>query len=425
MICATNGFWRPFPGVLILCTIVWLVSACEQKQQRPDQPPPKVTISRPIRRNIINYLEYTGNTQAVNSVQLDARVEGYLEKVFFEDGDFVEKGQLLFRIQQNTYTARLKQAEGNVMAQRALLNHAQIEFARYSELFKQKAAAQTDVENWHYQVNSAQAALAIAEAQLDQARLELDYTSVTAPFRGRIGRRLVDPGALVGPSTGSAATAGTGVSANTQAAGVGAQTGGGTVLARLTQLDPIYVYFNVNETDVSSLLGKSGLNPDPANGSRYPVYMGLAGEEGYPHKGHLDYIDTRVSATTGTLLMRGEFPNPDAGMLPGQYARVRVPAGRERPAILVPKAAVGFDQLGPYVMVVNGQNTVERRNVKTGASRENLYVIENGLTGNEQVIVKGVIRAAPGRRVTPVPEAAEQPPSDGTPAENSGKGQSK
>jgi multidrug efflux pump subunit AcrA (membrane-fusion protein) len=420
MIRAAIRLYRHIPGATLFCAVLLLVSACEQKQAPSSPPPPKVTVSQPIRQDITDHLDFTGNTQAVNSVQLVARVEGYLEKIFFQDGDFVKKGQVLFRIQQNTYIARLQQAEGNVLTQKALLEHAKIEFVRYSNLLKQKAAAQTDVENWRYQVDSAQAALMVAEAQRDLAKLELGYTTVNAPFSGRIDRRLVDPGNLVGAGLNAATSS---ISNNTSVAGVtGASSSSGSILAQMTQLDPIYVYFNVSEADISALVGNVGLTSGQGSGGRNPVFVGLVNEEGHPHEGYLDFTATSVSSTTGTLLMRGVFPNSEGKMLPGQYARVRVPVGKERSAILVPKAAVGFDQLGSYMMVVDDNNMVERRNVKTGAPREDMYVIENGLTGDERVIVNGLVRAAPGRQVTPVQETPQQQPADAGPAENPDEG---
>ncbi len=369
----------------LLCAFVLLPAACERKPAYAP-PAPKVTVSLPVRQNVTDYLELTGNTQAVNTVQLRARVEGYLDKVLFKDGEMVKKDQVLCVIQQDTYVARLQQAEGNVLAQKALLGHASTELERYTGLYRQKAAAQTDVENWRYQHDSAQAALLTAEAQRDLAKLDLGYTTVTAPFTGRIDRRLVDPGNLVG-------------------------SGSSTVLAQLTQIDPLYVYFNVSETDISPLLRKAGQVSGQGDAPKSPIYIGLANEEGYPHEGYLDFAATTVSTTTGTLLMRGVFANPDGKMLPGQFARVRVPVGKEKSAILVPRVAVGFDQLGSYVLVVNENNVVERRNVKVGFSKDGLNVIEDGLAGNERVIVKGLLRAFPGRQVTPETAGSSQKPS--------------
>lgn len=377
-----------------VCAVFLLLAACEKKPSFTP-PPPKVTVAQPVRQNVTIALEYSGNTQAVNTAQLRARVEGMLDKVLFKDGEPVKKDQLLFVIQQNTYMARLQQAEGNVATQKALLYHAQTELERYTNLLAQKAAAQTDVTNWRYQRDSAQAALMSAEAQRDLARLDLGYTSVAAPFAGRIDRRLVDPGNLVGSGTS-------------------------TVLAEIVQTDPLYVYFNIAEADMASLTGGTGFTLPRERSPGYPIQMGLTNEEGYPHEGSLDFTATSVSSTTGTLLVRGVFPNPDARMLPGQFARVRVPVGEERSAVLTPKVAVGFDQLGPYVLIVNEKNVVERRSVKVGAPWYDMQVIGEGLAGDEWVIVNGMLKAIPGRQVAPEKQAPEHGPAGTGPSKNGG-----
>jgi RND family efflux transporter MFP subunit len=379
----------------VLVAMVVSTAGCDQKENKFVPPPPKVTVSKPVRQEVTDYLEFTGKTQAVNTVQLVARVQGYLEKVLFRDGEIAKKGALLFQIQQDTYRAMLKEAEGNVLTQKARVDHARIEFARNNDLYRQKAGAQTDVENWRFQLDSAQAGLMTAEAQRALAELNLGYTSITAPFDGRIDRKLVDPGNLVGPGNTGSIPSGSGASA-------------GTILAQMTQIDPLYVYFNVSETDISALPSVSELQWRQGKDARYPIYMGLANEEGYPHEGYLDFASVSVSSTTGTLLMRGVVPNAEGKMLPGQYARVRVRVGKATSAILIPKVAIGFDQGGDYVLVVNERNMVERRNVKTGASHGGLYVIGSGLNGDEWVIVKGLLRASPGRQVTSERETIER-----------------
>jgi RND family efflux transporter MFP subunit len=389
-----QGLFRCAPTMAVLIAMVVSTAGCDQKENKFVPPPPKVTVTKPIRQEVTDYLEFTGKTQAVNTVQLVARVEGYLENVLFRDGEMVKKGALLFQIQQDTYRAMLKEAEGNVLTQKARIDHARIEFARNNDLYRQKAGAQTEVENWRFQLDSAQAGLIAAEAQRALAELNLGYTSITAPFDGRIDRRLVDPGNLVGPGNNGSTPSGSGAAA-------------GTILAQMTQIDPLYVYFNVSETDISALPGGSELTWRRGNDGSYPISMGLANEDGYPHTGQLDFASVSVSSTTGTLLMRGVVPNADGKMLPGQYARVRVPVGKSTSAILVPKVAIGFDQGGDYVLVVNEGNLVERRNVKTGASHGDLYVIEKGLKGDERVIVKGLLRAIPGRKVTPEQQPGE------------------
>jgi len=363
----------------IFLIFFFLLTACGERNTYVPPPPPKVTVSQPVRRGVTDYLEFTGNTQAINTVQLRARVEGYLEKVFFQDGDVVKKGQLLFLIQQNTYEAKLEQAKAEILANKARLEHAETEFARFTRLVKQKAAAQTDVDRWLYERDASRAAVLAAEAQRDLAQLNLSYTKVTAPFNGRIGRRLKDPGNLVG-------------------------AGEKTLLAEINQIDPIYVYFNINEQDLLRVIGEEENTDQEPHKAKHPVFFGLADEQGYPHKGTLDFAAISLSPTTGTLLLRGVFPNPDYKILPGLFARVRAPLADPRQSLLVPQVAIGYDQLGPYVMVVDDKNVVERRPVKLGAQEDDYQVVTDGLQGGEWVIVNGLLRAIPGKQVNPQKE---------------------
>lgn len=366
-------------GIIVI--IIFFIGACGERNTYVPPPPPQVTIAPPVQEQVTDYLEFTGNTQAFNTVQLRARVEGYLEKVFFQDGDHVKKGQLLFLIQQNTYQAKLKEAKAEILAQKARLYHAQTELERFTRLFRQKAAAETDVDRWRFERNAARAALLAAEAKHDLAKLDLSYTRVTAPFDGRIDRRLIDPGNLVG-------------------------AGEETVLAEINQIDPIYVYFTIDERDLLRLMGEARHLDASHDPKKWPVYFGLANEKGYPHQGHLDFAAISVDPTTGTLLLRGIFPNLDGKIMPGLFARVRVPVAAKRAAVLVPQVAIGYDQQGSYVLLVDDKNVVERRGVTVGAAVDNLRVIEEGLKGDERVIVSGLLRAIPGRPVTPVTEKA-------------------
>ena len=365
--------------------MVLTMAACGDRGAYVPPPPAKVTVAQPVQLQVTDYLELTGNTQAINTVQLQARVEGYLEKVLFHDGEQVKKGQLLFLIQQNTYEAKLRQAEADVLTQKARLFHAQTEYTRYSNLLKEKAASQTDVDQWLYERDSARAALMAAQAQLELSKLDLSYTRVTAPFDGRIDRRLRDPGNLVGSG------------------------GEKTVLADLNQIDPIYVYFTLNEKDLLRLLGEIRAVSNPASKGKFPVNLGLANEKGYSHRGYLDFSAISVTPTTGTILLRGVFPNPDGAILPGLFARVRISVGQPRASLLVPQAAVAFDQLGNYVLVVNDKNVVERRAVSPGQQMDNWRVIDEGLKGSDWVVVEGMLRAIPGREVSPQKTEAKAP----------------
>jgi RND family efflux transporter MFP subunit len=376
-------------GWITVSALLAILAGCGEKPKPPPPPPPKVTVAQPLQRTVTDDLELTGNTQAIYTVQLVARVAGYLEQVLFQDGQIVKKGQPLFVIQRNTYEDSLRQADAAVSQYQAQLAYANAQFTRYSNLLQHNAAAQSDVDNWRSQRDIAQANLRSAEAQRSLAKLNLDYTLVSAPFDGRMDRRQVDPGNLVG-------------------------SGGNTVLASINQVDPVYVYFNISDLDLARLLKNAGGIPGPSDTRKWPVQVGLPGEDGYPRQGHLDFAAISVTSTTGTLLMRGVLPNRDGRILPGLYARVRVPVERKT-AFLVPEVAIGHDQQGDYVFVVNEKNVVERRSVKTGPAVESLRAIDDGLTGKEWVIVKGLLKAGPGRQVTPERDGDARPPEPGSP----------
>ncbi len=367
---------KPAGWVLIIGML--FIPACGERNVYAPPPPPRVTVSQPVVQSVTDHLEFTGNTQAINTVELRARVQGYLEKVYFEDGDTVKKEQRLFLIQQDTYQAQLKQAEAQILQQKANLEHATLETDRYTKLVQKQAASQTDLDNWRFQRDALQAAVMAAEANRDLAKLNLDYTIVTAPFDGRIGRRLVDPGNLVG-------------------------AGEFTSLAQVNQINPLYVYFTISERDLLRVVGETGISAAEAERIKIPLSLGLADESGYPHQGHMDFAAISLSPTTGTLSLRGIFPNPDGKILPGLFARVRAPiVGSEKPSLVIPEEAIGYDQLGPYALVVGNDKIVERRPVKLGARMEGRRVVREGLSGEDWVIVNGQTRAIPGRAVTPV-----------------------
>ena len=354
------------------------VCACGQGNVYAPPPPPQVTVAQPARQPVVDYLTFTGNTQAIKTVQLKARVQGFLEKILFKDGDSVKKGQLLFLIQQNTYQDQLDQAKAQVLQQKANYDHAVIETARFTKLVNKRAAAQLDLDNWKFQRDAFRAGMLAAQAAQHLAKLNLDYTQVTAPFNGRIGRHLVDEGNLVG-------------------------AGEFTLLASVNQIDPLYVYFPMNERDLLRVTGLTGLSPAQAQNLKIPLALALADETGYPHQGYFDFAAISLTPTTGTLQLRGIFPNPDGKILPGSFARVRVPVvGTNKTALVVPEVALGYDQLGPYVLLVDAQNRVQHQQVKLGLREGSGRVIQAGLTGDEWVVIQGQMRAFPGKKVTPV-----------------------
>jgi RND family efflux transporter MFP subunit len=340
------------------------------------EPIPEVTASHPSVQNVTDYLTFTGNTAASDSVKLVARVEGYLDQQHFVDGARVRKGDPLFTIQQQPYAEQLQQARAQLAAQRASLWHAQTEFKRYSHLLQQEAATQTEVDHWRYEKETAEAGVKGAEAQVAIAELNLSYTVVRAPFDGRLGRHLVDPGNVVGAG------------------------GELTALAWIDRLDTLYVYFTINELDLLRAEGARRRRA-PLSVQPRPISYGLINEEGFPHSGLLDFGSLTVDSTTGALQLRATIPNRELNLLPGLFVRVRVPTAENRGALVVPGDAVSFDQQGAYVLIVNNENRVERRGVRTGAQSGEGLVIEEGLKPDDWVVVEGQLVAIPGREVRP------------------------
>jgi RND family efflux transporter MFP subunit len=347
--------------------------------QLAQQPSPPVPVVRPRTQSVTDFVEITGNAAAVNAVKLVARVEGYLENIHYEDGQFVNKGDLLFTIQQDQYKDQLQQAQAQVLQQQAALAYAKTEVGRYTKLVKQDAATQTEVDHWNFERASAEAQMLNAQAQVALAKLNLGYTEVRAPLDGIMGKHLIDPGNLVG--------------------------GGGqqAALAEITQLDPIYVVASLSEQDVLKIranLGQRRLTL--ADLHKVPVDVGLSDETGFPHQGTIQYVAPALDPATGTLLVRGIVPNPDRVLLPGFFVRMRLPMAKvDRNALLVPDRALQQDQGGRYLLVLNKDDVVEQRYVQLGQLIGALRVITSGLKLDDRVVVGDLWRANPGTKVTP------------------------
>ena len=363
-----------------------LLAGCESNVY-VEPPAPRVTTAQPLMQDVTDYLDFTGTLHASEQAEVVARVSGVLQSMHFEPGTPVDEGDLLFVIEPDEYQADLRAAQAELAAGQSNYERANIEYNRAQALFRKQAGAEADVVKWRVEREIASAEILRAEAKIARAELNLGYTQVTAPIAGRVGRDQVDVGNLVGE-------------------------GGATVLTEVTHYDPIYAYFNLNERDLLRVMAlirekasSRGLNPDDLDSDdiEVPLYLGLANDEGYPHQGRYDYADSAVDPETGTLQLRGTFENASKppSLLPGLFARIRMPIGQRADMPLVSERAIGNDQRGAYVMVVNADNLVERRSVETGQRIDGLIVVEDGLQEGDRVVVKGVQRARPGRKVDP------------------------
>jgi len=350
-------------------------------------PPPKVEVAQPAQRSITRYLEATGNTAPIKNVDLVARVQGFLQSINYQDGTFVKAGTTLFTIEPDTYKLKLEQAQSAESGMQASMKQAEADFKRQSDLVQKQAVSQATLDTSTAARENAQANLQQAQVNTKIAAVNYGYTNVTAPFDGIVSAHLVSIGELVG------------VSSPTQ-------------LATIVAFDPIYVNFNVNEQDVLRIREEAkrrGMTADDLKS--LPVEIGLQTESGFPHKGNLDYASPTLNQSTGTLAVRGVLPNSDRVLLPGYFVRVRVPFEQQQNALLVPDVALGSDQSGRYVLVVNGENVIEQRKVQIGPVEGELRVNDSGLKPDDRVVTAGLLRAIPGQKVDPQLRKIEAPPA--------------
>ena len=347
-------------GAVLAC--LFLVG-CKPAAQAPVAAPAKVTVAKPVQQSVRSYELFDGNVSALLSVDLVARVPGYLTKIEFADGAYVKKDQLLFVIEQDQYIQQ-------VNLTKAVFAEAKIEIDRQKALLKDNATSQAAVDK-------ANSAYLQAEANFKLAQLNLGYTEVRAPFDGLMGRHLIDIGNYLGSSPQ------------------------GVKLATIQKINPIYVYFSINERDLlkfTNSVGSAEQRKSMVN--KLPVFVALQGEQGYPHSGVLDFAANLLNTSTGSLQLRAELPNAQAKLLPGLYAKVKVDYGDPRDAILIPNATIQTDQQGDYVFVVDDTNKAQRRNVKRGQRFSHLIEITSGIAANDTIIVNGFINVKPGQVVS-------------------------
>ena len=369
--------------LLIGVGLLTAFSGCSEKP--PAQPPgPEVTVARPQQESVRRYHDLTGNTESVEMVDVRARVEGFLQEIHFEDGADVKEGDVLFTIERDVFIADVEQAKAVVESTIAESRRAQADLDRVNLAVKTGAVSEQEVDLKRADRDIAVASFAKAKALLTQAELQLSYTTVTSPVTGRVSRRYVDKGNLVG-------------------------SGEKTLLTRVVRFDPIYVYSNISETLLSQILKKAGKTDQERREVNAKFHVGLADEDGYPHEGVINFIDNRLDETTGTAQIRGTVPNKKRLLYPGMFVRIRIPSIEETPSLLVYEKAIGTDLGGKFVLVVDGEdNVVERRYVKLGQLYDDRRVIEKGLEATDRYIHKGIQRARPGLPVTPKEESETQ-----------------
>lgn len=379
-------------SAVVILLILSLFSACSKQPPKRAVSAPDVTVAHPVKKEIVKYLEYSGNTAALETVDIRARVAGFLQKICFVPGARVKSGDLLFVIDPRQYEATVKEAKGKLDAQKASSKLAQTEVAIAQQLESQEAISALKLEKKVAERDVAAADVELADANLDKAKLDLEWTQVTSPIDGRVSRNKVDIGNLVGATEK-------------------------TLLTTVVNDESVYAYFNVSELDLLPILRKIANHRKEASskpGTKVPVFLGLADEQGYPHEGTFDFAETTVDQSTGTIQVRGIFPNPDGVLMAGMFVRVRVPVEKQE-ALLVPSAAVQFDQGGQYVLVVDDENVVQQKRIKTSRQEGEMTVVEKGLTDKDRVITLGVLRARPGSKVNPTssPVDAGKTGSDG------------
>ena len=350
-------------------------------------PPPEVTVAKPLVRRLTEWDEFTGRFEPVQQVDIRARVAGYVQEIGFEDGAQVEAGQMLFVIDPRPYQAAVDRAQAQIDTQRAQLDLARLDQERASRLVSTSAVAKATLDERNAQLAEASANLAASEAALRQAELDLGFTRVTAPFAGRVSDRRVDVGNLVSDAT---------------------------LLTTIVQLDPIYLSFDMSESDFLAYQRASARGELPSTrDNRTIVHAHLVDEDGWPHEGTMSFVDNVVDQGSGTIRGRATFANPDGLITPGQFGRIRIPGSPEYDAFLIPDSAIVTDQSRKVVLTVGADDVVTPKIIRPGPSQPGgLRIVRRGLTPEDRIVINGLIRARPGNKVTPkegkiVPEATE------------------
>jgi membrane fusion protein, multidrug efflux system len=382
--------------IAVLCALATLVASCgESQKQGGGPPPPAVTVAKPVKRTVTDFDEYVGRFAAVNSVEVRARVSGYLEGVPFTDGQIVKQGDLLFSIDKRPFQNTLDQARANLVQAKSNQAYTESDFTRGQQLVRDKTITDQTFEQRSQAYRNAQAAVSNAEAAVRQAELDIEFTELRSPVNGRIGDRRVSPGNLV----------------------TGGTSGNTTLLATIVSTDPIYFEFTFDEASFLRYerMSKTG-NEVASRGAGVQVALKLIDERDFDHQGHMDFVDNVIDRSTGTMRGRAVFANPNNVFTPGMFARVRAPASPPYDALLIPDLAIGIEQTRKYLLVVDASDTVRQKYVTpVQVTSDGLRVIKEGLDADDRVVVSGLMQARAGLKVRPqeqgvAPAAAGGPP---------------
>ena len=374
------------PSALFLCMPLLVIAGCGGKGP-PSMGPPTVTVATPLVRQITDWDEYTGRLAAVESVEIRARVSGYLQSVHFEDGALVKQGDLLFLIDPRPYQAALDEARADLTQSKVRLELAINDMDRAKRLFASRAISEEELDARTKERREAEAALEAAQAAVKASALDLEFARIKAPISGRIGRRLVTVGNLVS-SAGDKPT----------------------LLTTIVSVDPVHVYFTADERSFLryTRLAERGIRPSSRNVPN-PVRLQLADEQGFPHLGHMDFVDNQVDTTTGTMQGRAIFDNPKGDLTPGLFGRVQLLGEGPYEALILPDQAIGTDQAQRLVYVLGKDNIVTPTPVILGRALGELRVIRSGLRATDRVVINGIQRVRPGVTVTPVEGSIPEP----------------
>ncbi|HXT38514.1 MAG TPA: efflux RND transporter periplasmic adaptor subunit [Candidatus Angelobacter sp.] len=373
--------FSPTSSVVLLAVIVTLLQGCARQTAQSPPPPPSVTVAPVERKEVVEWDEFTGRTEAVESVDVRPRVSGYIQEVGFQSGQLVKKGDVLFVIDPRWHRAAFDQRQAEFEQAKVRLDNTRREADRTPQLLANKAISTEDADARQARYQEAKAALLAAQGALDSAKLDLEYTQVHAPIDGRVSRALLTEGNYVSGVAGAA-----------------------SLLTTLVSVDPVYVYADIDENSLLKFNALARARMLETNGDgKIPVQLQLADEEGkgFPHKGHIESFDNHLDPNTGSILLRAVFPNADGRIVPGLFARIRVPLSERRPALLVEERAIGTDQAQKYVLTLTETNTVAYQSVKLGPLVDGKRIVRSGLEGGEKIVVNGLQRVRPGMPVSP------------------------